>query len=45
MEAIQDFEDKLRLMETHKVTYLIIGGLPFIYHAEPRYTNEKNQTG
>jgi hypothetical protein len=40
MEAIQDFEDILLLMETHKVKYLIIGGLAFIYHAKPRYTKD-----
>lgn len=40
MEAIQDFEDILILMERHKVQYLVIGGLAFIYHAKPRYTKD-----
>ena len=40
MEAIQDFEDMLRLLYKHKVRYLIIGGLAFIYHAKPRYTKD-----
>jgi len=42
MEAIQDFEDILRLMETHKVKYLIIGGLAFIYHAKVKNRRAKS---
>ncbi len=40
METIQDFEDLLTLFFQHKVRYLIIGGLAFIYHAKPRYTKD-----
>ena len=40
MEAIQDFEDILHFLDKHKVRYLIIGGLAFIYHAKPRYTKD-----
>ena len=40
MNAVQDFEDMLQLLDKHKVTYLIIGGLAFIYHAKPRYTGD-----
>ncbi len=40
METIQDFEDMLRLLDKHRVRYLIIGGLAFIYHAKPRYTKD-----
>jgi hypothetical protein len=40
MEAIQDFEDMLLFFDEHKVRYLIIGGLAFIYHAKPRYTKD-----
>lgn len=40
MNAIQDFEDMLQLLEKHRVRYLIIGGLAFIYHAKPRYTKD-----
>jgi len=40
MEAIQDFEDMLHFLDKHKVRYLIIGGLAFIYHAKPRYTKD-----
>ncbi len=40
MDAIQDFEDMLAVMDKHQVRYLIIGGLAFIYHAKPRYTKD-----
>lgn len=40
MDAIQDFEDMLELLDKHHVRYLIIGGLAFIYHAKPRYTKD-----
>ena len=40
MDTIQDFEDILQLLEKHRVRYLIIGGLAFIYHAKPRYTKD-----
>lgn len=39
-ETIQDFEDMLRLLNKHRVRYLIVGGLAFIYHAKPRYTKD-----
>jgi hypothetical protein len=38
MDAVQDFEDLLVLLQRHDVRYLVIGGLAFIYHARPRYT-------
>jgi hypothetical protein len=40
MDAIQDFEDFLDLLERHAVRYLIIGGLAFIFHAKPRFTKD-----
>ena len=40
MDAISDFEDILVLLEKHRVRYLIIGGLAFIFHAKPRYTKD-----
>ena len=40
MDAIQDFEDFLELLDRHDVRYLIIGGLAFIYHAKPRFTKD-----
>lgn len=40
MDAIQDFEDFLDLLDRHGVRYLIIGGLAFIFHARPRFTKD-----
>jgi hypothetical protein len=40
METIRDFEDILTLLARHRVRYLIIGGLAFIYHAKPRFTKD-----
>jgi len=40
VETIQDFEDLLSILGKHRVRYLIIGGLAFIYHAKPRYTKD-----
>jgi hypothetical protein len=40
VETIQDFEDLLHVFEKHRVRYLIIGGLAFIFHAKPRYTKD-----
>ena len=40
MEVIRDFLDLLQLFEKHRVRYLIVGGLAFIYHAKPRATKD-----
>jgi len=40
MDVIRDFEDILELFARHRVRYLIVGGLAFIYHAKPRYTKD-----
>jgi len=40
VDTIHDFEDLLELFDRHRVRYLIIGGLAFIYHAKPRYTKD-----
>ncbi len=40
METVCDFEDILACLEKHKVKYLIVGGLAFIYHAKPRFTKD-----
>ena len=40
MDVIRDFEDILELFARHRVQYLIVGGLAFIYHAKPRYTKD-----
>lgn len=40
MDTVSDFEDLLAALDKHRVRYLIIGGLAFIYHAKPRYTKD-----
>jgi hypothetical protein len=40
MDTIPDFEDLLVLLQRHRVRYLVIGGLAFIYHARPRFTKD-----
>jgi hypothetical protein len=40
VETIRDFEDMLELLARHRVRYLVVGGLAFIYHAKPRYTKD-----
>jgi hypothetical protein len=40
VDAIQDFEDLLELLDHHQVRYLIVGGLAFIFHAKPRFTKD-----
>lgn len=40
MDTVSDFEDLLAALSKHRVRYLIIGGLAFIYHAKPRYTKD-----
>lgn len=40
METVSDFEDLLAALSRHRVRYLIIGGLAFIFHAKPRYTKD-----
>ena len=39
-DTVQDFEDILGLFARHRVRYLIVGGLAFIYYAKPRYTKD-----
>jgi hypothetical protein len=41
LDTVQDFEDLLAIFERHEVRHLIIGGLAFIYHAKPRYTEPR----
>ena len=40
MDTVKDFEDILSFLKKHRVQYLIIGGLAFIFHAKPRYTKD-----
>jgi len=38
MNTQPDFEEFLRLLETHKVEYVIVGGYAIAYHGYPRFT-------
>ena len=38
MDTARDFEDILELFERHRVRYLVIGGLAFVFHANPQHT-------
>lgn len=40
MEEYQDFEEFLRLLEKHKVEYLIVGGYAVTFHSRPRLTED-----
>jgi len=40
VDTIRDFEDMLQLLQRHRVRYLIVGGIAFIYHAKPRFTKD-----
>ena len=40
MKTVTEFEDFLELLHDHKVRYVIIGGLAFIFHVKPRYTKD-----
>ncbi len=40
MNIQQDFEELLRLLEEHKVEYLIIGGYAVAFHGYPRFTKD-----
>ena len=35
-----DFIELLKLFNANEVKYLIVGGVAFIFHAEPRYTKD-----
>lgn len=36
----QDFKDFLKLLKSHEVRYLVIGGYAVIYHGYPRATGD-----
>jgi hypothetical protein len=40
MSTHPDFEDFLRLLETHRVDYMIVGGYAVAYHGFPRFTKD-----
>jgi hypothetical protein len=40
MNIQPDFEDFLRLLETHEVDYMIVGGYAVAFHGFPRFTRD-----
>lgn len=40
MSTHPDFEDFLRLLESHRVEYMIVGGYAVAYHGFPRFTKD-----
>ncbi len=40
MNIQPDFEDFLRLLEAHEVSYMIVGGYAVALHGFPRYTGD-----
>ena len=40
MNIQQDFAELLRLLEKHKVEYLIVGGYAVAFHGYPRFTKD-----
>jgi hypothetical protein len=40
MNIQPDFEDFLRLLETHRVDYMIVGGYAVAFHGYPRFTKD-----
>ena len=40
MNTQPDFEDFLRLLEDHRVDYMIVGGYAVAYHGFPRFTKD-----
>lgn len=39
-QQFPDFEEFFRLLNEHKVKYLVVGGYAFAVHAYPRFTND-----
>ena len=40
MDIQQDFKELLRLLNAHKVEYMIVGGYALAFHGAPRYTGD-----
>ncbi|MBT4090807.1 MAG: hypothetical protein HN580_08785 [Deltaproteobacteria bacterium] len=40
LELSKDFEDFIRLLNQHRVRYLIVGGYSVAFHGYPRYTKD-----
>src|SRR5437899_3972139 len=40
MILAQDFEDFVRLLNTHEVKYMVVGGYALAFHGKPRHTGD-----
>lgn len=40
MREVSDYKELLRILNKHKVRYLVIGAYAVIYYTEPRYTKD-----
>ena len=40
MTLAKDFEDFIRLLNKHKVVYMVVGGYALAFHGKPRYTGD-----
>ena len=40
MILAEDFEDFIKLLNNHRVDYLIVGGYAMAFHGKPRYTGD-----
>lgn len=40
MNFSQDYEDLFKILNAHKIRYLVVGAYAVIYHSEPRYTKD-----
>lgn len=40
MNIQQDFEELLKLLEKHKVAYMVVGGYAVAFHGYPRFTKD-----
>ena len=40
MTLAQDFEDFVKLLNKHKVAYMVVGGYALAFHGKPRHTGD-----
>ncbi|WP_207422834.1 nucleotidyltransferase [Desertivirga brevis] len=40
MTLAEDFEDFIKLLNTHQVQYMVVGGYALTFHGKPRYTGD-----
>ena len=40
MTLAKDFEDFVKLLNLHKVEYIVVGGYALAFHGKPRHTGD-----